>query len=67
VSAAATLDLDALDAAALRTLIRSKDEQLSAHAAEIERLKLLIARLQRMQFGRKSEKSSARFGSLNYS
>ena len=56
MSAAATLDLDALDAAALRGLIRSKDEQLSAHAAEIERLKLLIARLQRMQFGRKSEK-----------
>jgi len=56
VSAAATVDLDALDAAALRALIRSKDEQLSAHAAEIERLKLLIARLQRMQFGRKSEK-----------
>ena len=56
MSAAATLDLDTLDAAAQRALIRSKDEQLSAHAAEIERLKLLIARLQRMQFGRKSEK-----------
>jgi hypothetical protein len=28
----------------------------SRHAAEIERLKLLIARLQRMQVGRKSEK-----------
>jgi transposase len=56
VSAAATVDLDALDAAALRALIRSKDEQLCAHAAEIERLRLLIARLQRMQFGRKSEK-----------
>ncbi len=60
MSAAATLDLDALDAAALRALIRSKDEQLSAHAAEIERLKLLIARLQRMQFGRKSEKLEIR-------
>jgi transposase len=60
VSAAATVDLDALDAAALRALIRSKDEQLSAHAAEIERLRMLIARLQRMQFGRKSEKARAR-------
>lgn len=56
MSATSTLDLDALDTAALKALIRSKDEQLSAHAAEIERLKLMIARLQRMQFGRKSEK-----------
>lgn len=56
MSATSTLDLDALDTTALKALIRSKDEQLSAHAAEIERLKLLIARLQRMQFGRKSEK-----------
>jgi transposase len=56
VPAASTLDLDALDTTALKALIRSQDEQLSRHAAEIERLKLLIARLQRMQFGRKSEK-----------
>jgi transposase len=56
VPVASTLDLDALDTAALKALIRSQDEQLSQHAAEIERLKLLIARLQRMQFGRKSEK-----------
>jgi transposase len=56
VPAASTLDLDALDTAALKALIRSQDEQLCAHAAEIERLKLLLARLQRIQFGRKSEK-----------
>jgi transposase len=31
-------------------------EQLSTRTAEIEHLKLLIAKLQRMQFGRKSEK-----------
>ncbi|MBV9442833.1 MAG: IS66 family transposase zinc-finger binding domain-containing protein [Acidobacteriaceae bacterium] len=56
MASASTLDSDALDTAALKALIRSKDEQLSAHAAEIEGLKLLIARLHRMQFGRKSEK-----------
>ena len=31
-------------------------EQISTHALEIEHLKLLIAKLKRMQFGRKSEK-----------
>ena len=31
-------------------------EQVSTHAQEIEHLKLLIAKLKRMQFGRKSEK-----------
>ena len=34
----------------------SKDEQLLSREHEIEHLKLLIAKLQRMQFGRKSEK-----------
>ena len=36
--------------------LRSKDEQLLSRDHEIEHLKLLIAKLQRMQFGRKSEK-----------
>ena len=49
-------DLDTLDAAALKALIISQHEQLSSDAAEIERLRLLIVRLQRLQFGRKSEK-----------
>ena len=56
-------DLDALDFAALKALIvaqheqlLSKDEQLTSRDEEIERLKLLIAKLRRMQFGRKSEK-----------
>lgn len=40
----------------MKALILSQQEQLSSHAAEIERLRLLIARLQRLQFGRKSEK-----------
>ena len=34
----------------------AQDELISTHTAEIERLRLLITRLQRMQFGRKSEK-----------
>ncbi|HVC91763.1 MAG TPA: IS66 family transposase [Acidobacteriaceae bacterium] len=67
---AALPDLNTLDAAALRTLILSQHERLSAQEeeiflqreqlasrdAEIEQLKLLIAKLRRMQFGRKSER-----------
>ena len=34
----------------------TKDEQLASRDEEIERLKLLIAKLRRMEFGRKSEK-----------
>src|ERR1700674_1398372 len=34
----------------------SKDEQLASRDNEIEQLQLLIAKLRRMQFGRKSEK-----------
>jgi transposase len=39
-----------------RELLLSKDEQLISRDNEIEHLKLLIARLRRVQFGRKSEK-----------
>jgi transposase len=67
---AALANLNTLDAAALRALILSqqeeilhqreqlvsKDEQIASRDVEIERLKLLIAKLRRMQFGRKSEK-----------
>jgi transposase len=56
-------DLELLDHAALRALLRVKQEELIAthdqllsHQSEIEHLKLLIAKLRRMQFGRKSEK-----------
>ena len=56
-------DLDQLDPDALRALVRaqhqalrSKDEQLLSRDAEIEHLKLLIAKLRREQFGRSSEK-----------
>ena len=64
------LDLSTTDADGLKALILSqqqqlqhkdqqllhKDEQLLSRDHEIEHLKLLIAKLQRMQFGRKSEK-----------
>jgi len=56
-------DLETLDSIALKALILSqheellaKDEQLACRNSEIEQLKLLIAKLRRMQFGRKSEK-----------
>jgi len=49
-------DLDGLNAAGLKALILVQHEQLLSHRSEIEHLKLLIAKLRRMQFGRKSEK-----------
>ena len=63
-------DLNRLDAEALRVLIVTQhqdllstqdrltatEEQLRSRESEIEHLKLLIAKLHRMQFGRKSEK-----------
>jgi transposase len=56
-------DLRQLDFDALRTLIIAQHdqialqrEQLASRDAEIEQLRLLIAKLRRMQFGRKSEK-----------
>jgi len=48
--------LELLDAAGLKTLILSQHEQLLSHQSEIEHLKLLIAKLRRLQFGRKSER-----------
>jgi transposase len=51
------------DIDALKALLLARDEQigglqaqLTTRAAEIEHLKLWIAKLRRMQFGRKSEK-----------
>jgi transposase len=60
-------DLDALDPAALKAIIftqhdrfKAQDERyaatLTSRAGEIERLKLLVEKLQRMLFGAKSEK-----------
>lgn len=61
------IDLDVLDPAALKALILSQQGHyearheslratLSSRATEIERLKLLVDKLQRMLFGAKSEK-----------
>jgi len=49
-------DLDTLNPNELKVLIFSQREQLVSRDNEIEHLKLLIARLRRIQFGRKSEK-----------
>jgi transposase len=49
-------DLNLLPAEALQALVRAQHEQLLWREREIEHLKLLLAKLQRMQFGRKSEK-----------
>jgi transposase len=70
MSAVALPDLNALPADALRALIVAQheqllstesaltatQEQLQSRDREIEHLKLLLAKLHRMQFGRKSEK-----------
>lgn len=53
---AALPDLNQLNPEELKALIISQHEQLASRDSEIEQLKLLIAKLQRMQFGRKSEK-----------
>jgi transposase len=49
-------DLNQLDPASLKALILSQHQQLLSRDAEIEHLKLLITKLRRVQFGRKSEK-----------
>jgi transposase len=49
-------DLNTLDVTALRDMVIRQHAQISSHDAEVERLQLIIARLRRLQFGRKSEK-----------
>ncbi len=49
-------DLNFLPPDALKALILAQHEQLLSRESEIAHLKLLLAKLQRMQFGRKSEK-----------
>ena len=56
VTAPTLPDLDALDPTALKALILAQHETLVSRETEIENLKLLILKLRRMQFGRKSEK-----------
>ena len=49
-------NLEALNPAELKALIVSQHELIVSRDSEIEQLKLLIAKLRRMQFGRSSEK-----------
>jgi transposase len=49
-------DLNTLDREALKTLLVATHERLLSRESEIEHLKLLIAKLRRMQFGRRSER-----------
>ena len=53
-------DLDSLDLEAVKALLIAQHERytatLSSRASEIERLVLLVEKLQRMLFGAKSEK-----------
>lgn len=44
------------DIDALKAMVRERDAVIATHASEVEQLKLSIAKLKRMQFGRKSEK-----------
>jgi len=58
-------ELSTLNAAALRVLVVEQHAKLISRDTEIENLKLLILKLRRMQFGRKSEKLATRLSSLN--
>jgi predicted RecB family endonuclease len=49
-------DLNQLNPDELKALIISQQELIVSRDSEIEQLKLLIAKLQRMKFGRSSEK-----------
>jgi len=64
MSVATLPNLDHLPAEALKALVLAQQEQLLSHENEIAHLKLLIAKLQRMQFGRKSEKLSQQIEQL---
>jgi integrase len=49
-------DLDTLQVDALKAIILAQQLQILSNDNEIEHLKLLVAKLRRMQFGRRSEK-----------
>ncbi|MFM8495668.1 MAG: IS66 family transposase, partial [Planctomycetia bacterium] len=55
------------DAAQLKALVIAQQERLAERDTEIERLKLIIAKLQRMQFGRRSEQLVETIGQLELS
>lgn len=55
------------DAALLKALVLAQQAQLAERDAEIERLKLILAKLRRMQFGRRSERLDETIGQLELS
>jgi transposase len=48
----------------LRSTVSTLEQALNVHTLEIEQLKLQIAKLKRMHFGRKSEKIDRKIGQL---
>ena len=60
-------DLSVRDVNALRDLVLSQHERLRSRETEIENLKLLVMKLKRMQFGRKSEKLDRQIEQLELS
>jgi transposase len=65
VAASATMaDLDTLQPRALKAIIVAQQLQLLSNDNEIEHLKLLVAKLRRMQFGRRSEKVAGQIEQL---
>src|SRR5579863_4020534 len=57
-------DLNALDVASLKALVVAQQSQLDSRDTEIENLKLLVLKLKRMHFGRRSEKMNAEIAQL---
>ena len=55
------------DAALLKALVIAQQAQLAERDAEIERLNLILAKLRRMQFGRRSEQLDETIGQLELS
>lgn len=55
------------DTASLKTLVIAQQVQLAERDAEIERLNLILAKLRRMQFGRRSEQLDEMIGQLELS
>src|SRR5947207_11690941 len=57
-------NLDHLSPEELKAIILTKQERLLTREAEIEHLRLLLAQLRRLRFGRKSEKLDRRIEQL---
>src|SRR6266478_3564012 len=57
-------NLDHLSPAELKAIILTQQERLLTREAEIEHLRLLLAQLRRLRFGRKSEKLDRRIEQL---